>query len=142
MTLRDSIAALVDVAPLDATVPVRWLAEQLALDAAEAPSPLTLASNGDDVRALVDLTVGELAAVLNRSTSTIRMWIGAGQLPGAYRLHGREWRVPRDAIVTMQRKAVEAARSSVAPPTPTTSAAVDLGAWRRHLPSKSTRAGR
>lgn len=47
---------------------------------------------------LVDLTVKEAGDLLNRSPNTVRWWCRSGVLPGAYRLRGHEWRIPREAI--------------------------------------------
>jgi excisionase family DNA binding protein len=55
----------------------------------------------------LDLTVGQVAALFGRGESTVRTWIGAGLLPGAYLLRGREWRVPRAAVRELQRKQAE-----------------------------------
>jgi len=74
-----------DALPAEALVPVGFVREALA----EAR-----AATGDG---LVDLTVEDVAGVLGRAPSTIRTWLGAGQLEG-YKLRGREWRVPREAL--------------------------------------------
>src|SRR5437879_848682 len=44
-----------------------------------------------------DLTVAQVAELLNRPESTIRDWLDSGRLAGAYK-RGRVWRVPRTAI--------------------------------------------
>jgi hypothetical protein len=52
---------------------------------------------GAGVQALgetTDMTVSEAAARLGRAASTVGGWCAAGLLPGAFRLRGREWRVP------------------------------------------------
>jgi excisionase family DNA binding protein len=82
----------------------------------------------------VDLTVEEVAAHFGKGTSTVRTWLGRGELPGAYRLHGREWRIPRSAIETLQR--AEAKRQASAAEPAKMPPAVDLSDWRRHLPAK------
>ena len=67
-----------------------------------------------------DFTVGELALRLHRSPSTIRDWCEHGRLGGAYKLNGRDWRIPRgtvDAFLALQRR-----EHQVAP--------VSLSAWR------------
>jgi excisionase family DNA binding protein len=43
------------------------------------------------------LTVGEVAALLRRSTETIRRRIAQGCYPGTF-LDGREWRVPASDV--------------------------------------------
>lgn len=125
MSLRTAVEMLVAAAPADATIPVRWLAEQLEADgpnAAVTPveSPL-----------LVDLTVDELAARLNRGTSTIRTWLANGDLPGAYRNHGREWRIPLAAVEAMQRAEAKRHTTSIEP---VSAPAVELSDWRKHIP--------
>jgi excisionase family DNA binding protein len=122
MSLRTAVEMLVAAAPADATIPVRWLAEQLEADGAR---DITMPT---DARVSVDLTVEELAAKLNRGTSTIRTWLARGDLPGAYRNHGREWRIPSTAVEAMQR-----AQAKRQPPVVETTA-VELSDWRRHLP--------
>ena len=54
------------------------------------------AAEPDDL--VVDLTVGEVGEALGRSASTVRGWCARGELPGSYRLNGREWRVPKASI--------------------------------------------
>lgn len=144
--LRDRLAALVSAAPNDATVPVRWLGELLALDESDddVGDDASNADHADDAGdagdGRVDLTVKQLAERFGRGDSTIRSWLAMGALPGAYRLHGREWRIPISAVTDMQR--TEAARSrtrtassetrrSSMPDTP------NLGEWRRHLPTRA-----
>lgn len=56
-----------------------------------------LPEEADDNR-FGDLTVPELAAELDRAESTVRGWLNAGDIPQAYKLNGREWRVPRTAV--------------------------------------------
>lgn len=68
-----------------------------------------------------ELTVTELAEQFQRSTSTVRGWIEAGRFPGAYKLRGRDWRVPRAAVDVFR------AHQRGRPSQPTH----DLGAWRR-----------
>jgi len=69
-----------------------------------------------------DITVAELATRFQRSPSTIRGWLEGGLFPGAYKLRGREWRVPAAAIDTF--RDLERGQSS--------RPSVDLGGWRKH----------
>lgn len=71
-----------------------------------------------------DLTVAELASQFQRKPSTVRAWLEAGRFPGAYKLRGRDWRVPPAAVQAF-REAEQGGRRRGAP------AAADLGAWRR-----------
>lgn len=105
-TLRDLAGRLPDGAAL--TLPKAVLLEALGSGASAAATPPA------------DLTVAEFAARFHRSPSTIRGWLGAGRVPGAYKLSGRDWRVPPAAVEAFLAR--ERARYE-AP-------AADLGAWR------------
>ena len=50
----------------------------------------------------IDMTVQELADRFGRCPSTVRAWCEAGRLPGAYKLRGREWRIPAVALRLFQ----------------------------------------
>jgi helix-turn-helix protein len=53
-----------------------------------------------------DLTVAELGGRFHRSRSTIRDWCEHGRFEGAYKLNGRDWRIPQaaaDAFLARQR---------------------------------------
>ena len=78
-SLRPALAAVVAHLPDDAsvTLPVRWIRERL--EEAEPPA-------SDEL-----LTVGEMASMAKVSRSTVRTWLRAGLVPGAYRL-GASWR--------------------------------------------------
>lgn len=124
MTLRDAISALVVAAPPTATVPVEWLAGLLAADDGGSE-----AHSADTATPGVDLTVGQLAARFGKGSSTVRTWLARGELPGAYKLHGTEWRIPPAAIEAMQDRQRE---QHIAPRARTTARVADLGAWRKH----------
>jgi hypothetical protein len=79
----------------------------------------------------VDMTVEQLATRFGRKPSTIRTWCERGELPGCYRNHGREWRIPTTAIAAMQRAQSEP--KSARPKSSRTGASTDLGEWRRHV---------
>ncbi len=73
-------------------------------------------SEQPDARA--DFTIAELVERFRRSASTIRGWCEHGSFEGAYKLNGRDWRIPSagvDAYLTKQR-----GEHTVA----------ELGAWR------------
>ena len=73
-----------------------------------------------------DLTVAQLAARFYRSPSTVRAWVEAGRFPDAYKLEGRDWRVPElsvTAFIAAQRH-VPGQPSSISSHRPT------LGDWR------------
>ena len=73
-----------------------------------------------------DLTVAELAARFGKRPSTVRAWVERGEFPGAYRLHGREWRIPAAALATFEAQA----RSSSKPERQGRGKTVNLGSWR------------
>ncbi len=106
MNARD----LLDALPDDALLPVRVVREILAeqADEREADGP--------------DYTVAEAGRVLARSASCVRSWCSSGAID-AYRLRGREWRVPRAAIRELQDRERASARGSGRP--------ANLAAWRR-----------
>lgn len=117
MSLRSALADAVDGLPEDGavTLPVGWLREQLEAEPKDE----------DD---LSDLTVEEIAEELDRAPSTVRGWLGAGEIPEAYRLQGREWRVPRTALRRYLDRQGQEDRS---PPQVRSRSSADLGAWRK-----------
>jgi excisionase family DNA binding protein len=128
--LIDSLAALVSAAPPDATVPVRWIGELLAAEVDILAQSAT--SVDSDV---LDLSVSELASRLKKGESTVRTWLSRGELPGAYKSHGHEWRIPLSAIAAMQREQAKRHRSTTPRPRPTRHIP-DVGEWRKHLGAK------
>ena len=95
--------------PSEAQVPAGWVLEQL--DSAEQ-----------------ELTLEDVATKVGRAVSTVRGWCGSGQLEGAYRLNGREWRVPSAALrrfLEQQRTGAGEGHSAVRSRGP-----VDLSSWR------------
>lgn len=79
--------------PPGTLVPRDWLVEQLGNGSRQLPasaSPTALGST--------DLTITGLAEVFGKRPSTVRAWVERGDFPGAYKLNGREWRVPLSAV--------------------------------------------
>ena len=112
----DELLAAIGSLPDAATVPVGFI--RTFLDPAHAP---------DDV--LQDLTLGRAGELLERSVSTVRTWCQLGKLRGAYRLEGREWRIPRASIrdfLAAQRNGASTMHTNVP-----SRATVDLGAWKK-----------
>lgn len=79
----------------------------------------------------VDLTVDQVAKKLGRAPSTIRNWLAEERLPGAYRLRGREWRIPPATLQSFLQ--MEAAGRSSPGHRRGRKASVDVGAWRQHV---------
>lgn len=105
---------LVQAGDPDGTVTLRWLAEVIG------------ERGGEDERSedqpQRDLTVEDVATHFRRAPSTVRGWLLRGELRG-YKLNGRDWRVPRSAIVEYEERQRE---PDVKDPED-----VDISAWRR-----------
>ena len=71
-----------------------------------------------------DMTVEEVAEEVQRSPSTIRRWLIAGELRG-YKLQGRDWRVTRPALRDYLARQARPDDES-----PKDSPEVDISAWR------------
>jgi excisionase family DNA binding protein len=126
---RPYLRALVRGLPAGTLVPVplEWLNDLLEgtgpSEEASAPPP-------------ADLTVKELAARLGRQPSTVRGWVAAGQFPEAYRLQGRELRIPLASVMAFeeqQRLGGPVKGRGLAARRREKSA--DLAAWRRQVAS-------
>ncbi len=87
MGLTEHLERIVEGMPDEAavTLPVKWLRRLLKLE-------------GQSSVELDDLTCEQAARSLGRSPSTLREWCRAGEIPSAYRLRGREWRIPRSGL--------------------------------------------
>ena len=88
MTIRERIQLIVGALSdaTNVTLPVAELREWLSEDGAY--------TTHDDGEAVTDLTCEDMAAKFGRTAACVRGWCRAGSIPGAYRLNGREWRVP------------------------------------------------
>ena len=122
MTVLDRIRQIVAAVPNGAsvTLPVAELRGWIEEDGEE------LTHDGQAL--VVDLTVEDIAQQFDRTPACVRGWCRAGRLPGAYRLNGREWRIPRAALaayIEAEKSGQSNGRAAVL------SGAVDLGAWRR-----------
>ncbi len=122
------------------TAPSAPLARRLRALADALPAGGTVSLSADALRALAavdgeveaaavsgplaDLTINNVAALFRRRPGTVRGWITSGRLR-AYKLNGREYRIPRDALRAFQDS--ERHRSE---PRRTPAEPVDLGAWR------------
>jgi hypothetical protein len=92
--LRTALAAM----PPGALVPRDWLLEQLS-----DPPPATSGSSSTP-SPLVDLTIGDLGRLFGKQPSTVRAWVERGDFPGAYKLHGKEWRIPVSGVDAFQNR--------------------------------------
>jgi excisionase family DNA binding protein len=82
----------------------------------------------------VDLTVEEVATHMGRRASTIRGWLNSGRIPGAYRLNGREWRVPVSALQSFQeQQRARPALDQTKRARNTHQTRVSLGDWRNEV---------
>jgi hypothetical protein len=61
---------------------------------------LAAVKEGDtgEAAAQAEFTVATLAARFHRSASTVREWCEHGRFEGAYKLNGRDWRIPVPAL--------------------------------------------
>jgi excisionase family DNA binding protein len=98
------------------SLPVVWLRARLQEEAREGGGPDRL------------LTLEEVAEVVGRAVSTVRSWCNARRIEGAFRLNGRDWRVPESAL----KKYLEGqARDGVTVEAVGPGASADLGSWRK-----------
>lgn len=113
MTLEERLRQLASALPSDTCAVTLTRADLVAL--------LEDDSRETGVGSTRDLTVEEVAHETRRAASTIRGWLGRGELDG-YLLNGRAWRVPRASL----REYLESktTRSSETP------GEVDITAWR------------
>lgn len=126
MTAREHLRALSEALPPDAvaTVPVAWLRALFAQDAGISREDALGTTNAHAPSG--DLTAADIAAREKRRPSTVRGWLERGDFPGAYRMHGREWRVPPASYAAWQ----ERQRQGGAPAAPP-DASAPLSDWRR-----------
>lgn len=122
----ERLVAELQALPPGSLVPRDWILSRLAdhhppIPGAPFPGPAPA----------VDLTVDDLGTLFGKRPSTVRAWIERGDFPGAYKLHGKEWRVPASALDAFQQ--AQRARSA----NPQAEAKAGLSAWRaaRRSPS-------
>ncbi len=95
----ERLRATLSVMPPGSLVPRDWLVEQLADSSGrhtDSDSPASAAPT--------DLTIAGLAQLFGKRPSTVRGWVERGDFPGAYKLHGKEWRVPASAVEAFQNR--------------------------------------
>ena len=93
----DSLRAALTAMPSGTLVPRDWVLERLSEDIPGVPAAVTPAPP-----ARVDLTIRDLAQLFGKQPSTVRGWVERGDFPGAYKLHGKEWRVPVSGVEAFQ----------------------------------------
>lgn len=118
MQIREAVRLLAELAAPGALLQVP---RELLLDLL-AGVPCQVVSSAAEP----DLTTVEVAAHFKRSPTTVRAWLEAGLIPGAYKLRGRAWRVPPKSLKAMSS---EAPRTIPRGPKPTP--VTPLDAWRR-----------
>lgn len=89
MTIAERLRQLAAALPSEASSVTLTRRDILAM--LESAPEETASSTGRD------MTVEEVAKEVQRSPSTIRRWLIAGELRG-YKLQGRDWRVTRPAL--------------------------------------------
>lgn len=106
--LLDQLRAMAEAVPAGGavTLPRDWLLTEL--DGAGNAPAASLA---------VDLTVLDLASLFGKRPSTVRAWLEAERFPGAYKLNGKQWRVPRSAVEAFQAREREG-QGQQPPPSP------------------------
>lgn len=138
-TVEARLAALVEAAPDEATVPVGWIRRLLAEQGSGGTAD-PAESRRSRAEPAVDLTVTQVADLFARGHSTVRGWLTEGRFANAYRLHGREWRIPRSDVEAMQqaeRDRFRAAGSRAGGSQAGPAEATDLSAWRNHVPRRT-----
>jgi excisionase family DNA binding protein len=116
MGITAQLKAIVDGMPPGSSVslPVDWLRALLAEAEREGEAPEEY------------LTLAQVAERVGRAESTVRTWCNRGQLEGAFRLNGRDWRVPSGALSKWLSRQQEGDGDKKG-----IGGHVDLSAWRR-----------
>ena len=109
---EQELAKLLVHLPDDALVPVGWLRAQLR-------QPDAVQADG-----VGDLSCADVAKMLSRTPGCIRGWCKSGEFARAYRLNGREWRIPRASL----RAYLDAHGSKKSAQT---AEPINLGRWRK-----------
>ncbi len=73
-----------------------------------------------------DLSLKEVADRVGRAESTVKGWCSRGELSGAYKLNGRDWRVPLSGLDAFLR--TQGSRQATT--SQGLSGGTDLSAWR------------
>ena len=92
MSLADRLRALAERLPPGGSL---TLTKDVLLNLAASDG-----GQADQAAVPADFTVAELAARFHRSASTVRDWCEHGRFEGAYKLNGRDWRIPQATVDT------------------------------------------
>lgn len=120
--IREMIANVED-ATAPVTLPKVWVEELLN---AHTPRRSELGPEP-----LGGYTIAQVAAAFHRDHTTIWAWVQAGEFSGAYRLQGREWRLPLkgiEAFLARQQAPREKGRRQIS-----------LGSWRKQYGKSNAR---
>lgn len=109
-----TVTELLEALPDNALVPVSWVREQLG-------------AQGGDLSGL--RSVAQVASRLSRRPSTVRGWCERGRFSGAFKLNGRDWRIPVMAVEAFI--AGHHASQVSHPVVRSRKAAPDLSTWKR-----------
>ncbi|MDQ3606364.1 MAG: helix-turn-helix domain-containing protein [Gemmatimonadota bacterium] len=127
MDLRSRLRLLADALPEGGSVAFTR-ADLVAM--LSASGEVGEAANSGELAGTADRTLEQVAAEVKRSASTVRGWCASGALTGAYKLNGRDWRIPAGALRSyLDAQASGEKRSE---PQIRTGRAPDLGSWRKH----------
>lgn len=128
MTVSDRLRQLVAALPAGASVTLP-VAELRAWLDEEGPGA---AQGRGETRE--DLTIEETAERVRRAPSTVRGWLTSGLIPEAYKLRGRDWRIPPGALTRfLEREAEGKAGPTLRP----RRGKPDLGEWKKHMPRQA-----
>ena len=83
--------------PPGTLVPRDWVLEQLSEAVHGSEKVVSSAPTTP-----VDLSIRGLAQLFGKQSSTVRAWVERGDFSGAYKLNGKEWRVPLSAVEGFQ----------------------------------------
>lgn len=112
------LSQVIDDPTAPVVLPRAWV--QQLLDEATAPRAV---APGDRIgpEPPGGYTIVQVANALERSGTAVWRWISEGLIPGAYRFRGREWRIPRAALLAF----IDREQNPIRVPK------ANLRAWRR-----------
>jgi hypothetical protein len=114
--------ALLNELPDTALLPVSWIREQLeTTDEPEAEATGLVA----------DLDVPAFAKLAKRTEPTVRGWLRAGRVPGAYKLNNVDWRIPPAAARAFFESQRTGEKQGESYHGRGKDEPVDLGSWRK-----------